>query len=137
MMKNLKSLIIILSCLLAFACKKDDKTERFIFLTTPVWTTESLLANGVDASGSGGILEQFKGDAKFNENGTGHFGSYTGSWRFNVDQTQLVIIADSLSLPIITDIVELNASSLKVTFLYPNSLDPPNPINIQITFKVK
>lgn len=137
MMKNLKSLIIILSCLLAFACKKDDKTERFKFLTTPVWTTESLLANGVDASGPGGILEQFKGDAKFNEDGTGHFGNYTGSWRFNVDQTQLVIVADSLFIPIITDIVELNASSMKVTFLYPNSLDPPNPINIQITFKVK
>ena len=137
MMKNPALLIIMLSFLLASACKKDDKTERFNFLTTPTWTTFSLLADGVDASGPGGILEPFKGDAKFNEDGTGYFGNYTGSWRFNVDQTQLVIIPDSLLIPIITDIAELNASSLKVTFLYPNSSDPENPFNIQIIFKVK
>ena len=45
------------------SCSKDTTSERFKLLTGPVWTTESLLANGIDASGPGQILEKFKGDA--------------------------------------------------------------------------
>lgn len=136
-MRNLTLLMIISSCLLLYACKKDNKTERFKFLTGHVWTTESLLANGADASGPGGILEQFKGDAKFNEDGTGYFGIFTGTWRFNIDETELVIVTDAQLLPIITDIVELNALSLVVTTLYPNPIDQAHPINIRMTFKAK
>ncbi len=137
-MKNPALLIIISVSLLTFACKKTDKTsDRFNFLTTPVWTADSLLANGLDASGPGGILEIFKGDAKFNADGTGSFGTYTGTWRFNSTETELVIVTEALQLPVTTDIVELNATSLKVTTLYPNPLIPTQPINIRMTFKAR
>jgi len=136
-MKNLALLSFISVCLLVFACNKDDRSERFKLLTTPIWTADSLLANGVDATGPGQILEKFDGDAKFNEDGTGYFGSYTGQWRFNVEETQLTIITDSLPLPIIADIKELTSASLKITTVVPNQLDPDNPFNIRMTFKTK
>jgi hypothetical protein len=136
-MKNLAFFIIISGFLLVSACKKDDKSERFIFLTTPVWTADSLLANKVDASGPGDILEKFRGDAKFREDGTGYFGIYKGTWRFNSKETELSIIADTLGYAITTNIVVLTASSLKVTTLYPNMAFPDQPINIRMTFKAK
>jgi hypothetical protein len=136
-MKNLILIAIISGTMLAFACKKDDKSERFKFLTTPVWTSDSLLANGANASGPGGILEKFKGEAKFRDDGTGYFGIYTGIWRFNSDETELVIVTDSLVLPIISDIIELKATSLKVTTLAPNQQNPSQPYNIRMTFKAK
>ncbi|OFY59844.1 MAG: hypothetical protein A2V50_06855 [Bacteroidetes bacterium RBG_19FT_COMBO_42_10] len=136
-MKNLALLVFISGCLLVFSCSKDDTSERFKLLTTPVWATDSLLANGVDASVAGGVLEKFKGDAKFQEDGTGYFGKYTGTWRFNVEETQITIITDSLPLPIITNIKELTKTSLKVTTVVPNPLDQLNPFNIRMTFKAK
>ncbi|SRR4030042_2029141 len=136
-MKNLALLVFISGCLLVFSCSKDDTSERFKLLTTPVWATDSLLANGVDASVPGGVLEKFKGDAKFHEDGTGYFGRYTGTWRFNVEETQITIITDSLPLPIITNIKELTKTSLKVTTVVPNPLDQLNPFNIRMTFKAK
>ncbi len=70
-----------LLALLVFACsKKEEKSERFLNLTGNVWTTDSLLANGIEAGGPGQILEKFSGDAEFNEDGTGYFGEYSGSW---------------------------------------------------------
>ncbi len=136
-MKNLALLAFISACLLIFACNKDDRSERFKLLTSPIWRTDSLLANGVDATGPGQILEKFAGDAKFSEDGTGYFGDYTGQWRFNVEETQLTIITDSLPLPIIADIIELTSISLKITTVVPNQLDRDTPFNIRMTFKAK
>jgi hypothetical protein len=136
-MKNIALLAFISACLLIFACNKDDRSERFKLLTSPIWRTDSLLANGIDASGPDGILEKFAGDAKFNEDFTGYFGDYTGQWRFNVEETRLTIITDSLPLPIIADIEELTNISLKITTVVPNQLDPDTPFNIRMTFKTK
>ena len=136
-MKNIALLTFISASLLIFSCNKDDRSERFKLLTGPTWVTDSLLANGVDASVPGGVLEKFKGDANFKEDGTGNFGKYTGEWRFNVEETQLTITTDSMPLPIITNIKELTKISLKVTTLVPNPLDQYNPFNIRMTFKAK
>jgi hypothetical protein len=136
-MKNLALLAFISACLLVFSCNKDDRSERFKLLTEPTWATDSLLANGVDASVPGGVLVKFKGDAKFEEDGTGYFGKYKGTWRFNVEETQITIITDSMPLPIVTNIKVLTSASLKVTTIVPNPLDQLNPFNIRMTFKAK
>jgi hypothetical protein len=136
-MRNIVLLLIIAGIFAAASCSKDDRSERFKLLTAPIWATDTLMANGVDASGHGGILEKFKGDAKFNEDGSGYFGVYTGQWRFNVDETQITIITDSLPLPIISNIKELTKTSLKITTVVPNPLDQLNPFNIRMTFKAK
>jgi hypothetical protein len=136
-MKNLLLVLAFAGCIFSSSCKKDSKSEPFKFLTGPVWISDSLLVNGIDASGIGGILENFKGEAKFNEDGTGYFGSYNGTWRFASAETQIVIQADSLTLPLTAKIVELTSLSLKVTTSYPNILNPAIPINIRMTFKAK
>jgi hypothetical protein len=135
-MKKLYFLLIIAAGLLVFSCN-DKKSERFILLTTPVWTTDTLLADGVDASGPGQLLNKFKGDAKFYENGTGYFGNYQGEWMLSVDEKNLTIITDSLPIPIVADIRELTESSLKITTSVPNPLNLTDPFNIRMTFKVK
>jgi hypothetical protein len=136
-MKNLALLAFISACLLIFSCSKEDSIGRFELLTSPTWKTDSLLANGIDASLPGGILEKFKGDAKFEEDGTGYFGKYKGTWRFTDEETKITIVTDSLVLPIVTNIKELTKTSLKVTTIVPNPLDQYNPFNIRMTFKVK
>ena len=83
------------------------------------------------------MLKNFKGDAKFNEDGTGYFGIYEGTWRFAYDNTQLVISSDSLAFPITTKIAELTAKNLKVTTSYPNLANPSAPTYIRMTFKAK
>ena len=122
---------------MVFSCGKKE-SERFRLLTDPVWVAESLLANGVDATGPDGILKDFVGDAKFNADGTGTFGAYTGTWRFDATETKLVISSPSLLIPITLNITELTSTSLKVQGSIP---DPKNltgpPINIEMTFKVK
>lgn len=135
-MKNLVMLLIISGCFVVFSCG-EKKSERFRFLTDPIWVTDSLLANGVNAGGPGGILVKFLGDAKFKEDGTGYFGKYTGTWRFSVDESELVIESDSISIPIIADIKELTSTSLKLTTVLPNPKDLLNPYNIRMTFKAK
>jgi len=134
-MKNLALLLIISGIFIASACNKDKMSERFLLLTGPEWTTDSLRANGVDAGGPGGFLEKFKGDARFKEDGTGYFGIYTGTWRFNVDETEITIVTDSLILPIISDIVELTSSSFKIMTVVPDK--DMQPINIRMTFKAR
>ena len=59
-MKNFGLLLIITGCFFISSCKKDSQSEKFKLLTGPTWTTDSLLANGIDASGPGGILEIFQ-----------------------------------------------------------------------------
>jgi hypothetical protein len=135
-MKRVSIFIIISFSLIVLACNKKEKSERFLLLTTPTWATDSLLANGVDASGTGGLLEKFKGDAKFREDGSGTFGKYTGQWRFNEPETEVTIVTDSLVLPIICDIVKLTSASLKITTVVPDKITQ-EPVDIRMTFKAK
>src|SRR5450759_1724903 len=123
-MKNLALLLIISGCFFMSSCKKNSQSEPFKLLTGNIWASDSLLANGVDASGPGGMLRNFKGETKFNEAGTGYFGIYTGTWRFAYNETQIVITTDSLPLPLTTKIAELTKISLKITTSYPNLVNP-------------
>jgi hypothetical protein len=135
-MKTFVPILLVLMCLVA-ACQKETESERFVLLTTPVWTSDSLLADGHDASGPGGVLENFKGDAKFRKDGTGYFGKYTGTWRFSADESQLIISSDSLPIPVSANITELTKVSLKVTTIYPTSASPKGFFDIRMTFKAK
>ena len=133
-MKNLALLFSIVLLLSIFSCKKDSESERFKLLTGPLWMSDSLLANGVDASGPGGILEKFKGEVKFKPDGTGSFGIYDGKWRFISNETQIVIETDSLPIPLTTNIAELTEASLKITTGFPD-ISTGRTINIRMTFK--
>ena len=136
-MKNLALLLIISGFCVVFACKKETKSEQFLLLTGPVWASDSLLLNGVDASGPGQMLNKFVGDIKFREDGTGYFGQYIGKWRFTFSETELVIESDSLQVPLTTNIAELTKISLKLTTNYPNLLIPSSPFKVRMTFKAK
>jgi hypothetical protein len=136
-MKNIILLLIILNCFYLASCNKESESERSKLLTGPVWVSDSLLANGADASGPTGMLKNFKGEAKFNKDGTGYFGSYAGTWRFAFNETQIVISSDSLPIPVTTVIAELTSASLKVTTSYPNPMNPTIAAKIRMTFKSK
>jgi hypothetical protein len=98
-MKNVFLLFVIVSSIILFTCKKDELSERYKFLTGTVWQSDSMLANDIDASGPLGLLENFKGEAKFNTDGTGRFGIYTGKWTLAYNDTQIIIETDSLPIP--------------------------------------
>ncbi len=132
-MKNIVVLFLTAGLLILAACNREKKSERFLLLTENIWASDSLLANGVDASGPGQTLELFKGDARFNVDGTGTFGQYAGTWMFADNETNLVISSPDLPVTISTLIVELTSLSLKVTFTYPGV----NPLEIRMTFKSK
>jgi hypothetical protein len=134
-MKNVALFLVICSCFWIFSCSKDSQSEKFKLLTGPVWASDSLLVNGADASGPGELLENFKGEVKFNDDYSGNFGSYTGRWRFAFNETQIVISSDSLPIPLTAIIAELNASSLKITTSY--TLSATEKLNIRMTFKAK
>jgi hypothetical protein len=134
-MKNIVLFLAICLCFQIFSCKNETQSERFKLLTGPIWASDSLLVNGVDAGGPGGMLEKFSGDIKFNEDYTGYFGDYTGTWRFAFDETQIVISSDSLPIPLTAVIAELNTTSLKITTSY--QIPPSDPINIRMTFLAK
>ncbi len=134
-MKNLVLFIILTGCFLAASCKKETQSENFRLLTGSTWISDSLLLNGADASGPGGLLNKFKGEARFNTDYTGTFGVYSGTWRFAADETQLVIISDSLPVPLTTNIVELTTLSLKITTSFP--VISSYPLDIRMTFKAK
>lgn len=136
-MKNLAVLLIISGCIYVVSCQKDSQSEPTRLLTSHIWVSDSLLANKVDASGPDGMLRSFKGEVKFNEDGTGNFGVITGTWRFAYNETQIVITTDSLPIPVTTKIAELTKVSLKITTTYPNILNPTFPVNIRMTFKAK
>lgn len=136
-MKNIALLLILSGCFLISSCNKDSQSEPFKLLTGPTWVSDSLLANNVDASGPDGMLKNFKGEVKFNEDGTGNFGIYSGTWRFAYNETQIVITTDSLPVPLTTKIAELTKISLKITTSYPSPVDQASPINIRMTFKAK
>lgn len=133
-MKKIVILMFLVAVFAAGACNKEKTSERFDLLTAHVWTSDSLLANGVDASGEGQPLALFKGDAEFNEDGTGTFGLFSGEWMLVDNDESLVIESTALPVPsLATHIVELTQTSLKVTFTYPSV----PPLNIRMTFKPK
>ena len=134
-MKNVALFLVICCCFQIFSCSKDSQSEKFKLLTGPVWASDSLLVNGADASGPGDLLENFKGDVKFNDDYSGNFGSYPGRWRFAFNETQIVISSDSLPIPLTAIIAELNAASLKITTSY--TLSATETLNIRMTFKAK
>ena len=139
-MKTLKNLMLLAVIALGLAlsnCSKDDENDPFTLLTKPVWQTDSLLANGVDAGQPGQLLYKFKGEAKFKDDGTGTFGIYKGTWRFMENETQIIIQTDSLPLPLTSKIVELTASSFKITTGVPDLVGGTGIINIRMTFKAK
>ena len=136
-MRTIILLLAISGCFLVTYCSKESESDKFKLLTGPIWVSDSLLVNGVDAGGPGGMLENFNGEAKFNKDYTGNFGDYTGTWRFASDETQIVITTDALPIPLTTKIAELTAVSLKITTSFPNLANPSAPFNIRMTFKAK
>lgn len=136
-MKNLALSILLVSFLILLSCNKDDPSERYKLLTGVSWLSDSLMANGEEAGGEGQLLEKFKGEANFYKNGTGIFGDYKGTWTLAYDDTQILIKADSIAIRLTTQIIELSASSLKITTEYPNLILPDEPIMIRMTFKSK
>ena len=133
-MRNIVILLLLAGLMFAAACNKDKTSDRFSLLTSHVWTSDSLLADGEDASGPGEILEKFKGDVIFEEDGSGTFGQYTGTWMLVDNETNLAINSPELTFTLTTHIVELTKTSLKVTFSYP-TLEGSK--NIRMTFKPK
>lgn len=136
-MKNFVLFLIIAVAIYMVSCKKDSQSESFKLLTGPTWASDSLLANGTDAGGPGGLLANFKGDAKFKTDGTGTFGNYKGTWKFAMNDTEITITADSLLIPLTTKIAELTSSSLKITTSFPNPVFPLTSLYIRMTFKAK
>jgi hypothetical protein len=134
-MKRLALLLIVSGCILIYSCSKDTVSEPFTLLTAPTWSSDSLLANGIEAGGIDGMLHSFNGNVKFNADYTGNFGIYTGTWKFAYNETQVVITTDSLPLPITSKIAELTKTSLKITTVYPNLQGIAT--NIRMTFKAK
>jgi len=132
-MKKLLPLFTLLLITLASSCDKDKASDRFTLLTSHAWTSDSLLANGIDASDPGEMLALFKGDAVFNKDGTGTFGQYSGTWMFTDNEANLAITSPDLPFALTTHIVELTQTSLKVTFSYPGQ----PPTSIRMTFKPK
>ena len=130
-MKNIVPLLLITMLVSAAACK-EKTSDRFELLTSHAWTSDRLLANGVDASDPGEILEKFKGTITFNEDGSGTFGQYTGTWMFVDNEANVVIQSPDLDAALTAHIVELTKKSLKVTFVYP-TLEGMK--NIRMTFK--
>ncbi len=136
-MKKL-SLIALVALVFWFSsCNKTEENDRFELLTGALWASDSLLVDGQDASGPGEILEKFKGEAKFNRDATGYFGSYTGNWRFAEDRTQIIITTDSLPIPLATIIDELSSTSLRITTAYPSLTNPDEDMHIRMTFNAK
>lgn len=134
-MKRFIYSIFIVGVFLLSACSSEEEdSEKFKFLTTPTWQSDDLLVDGEDASGEGQALEKFKGEAKFYKDGTGYFGEYTGTWGFNNNETELVILAEEIGFPLTTVIDELTATSLKISTVFPVE---PEPLNINMTFTAK
>ncbi|HOU03436.1 MAG TPA: hypothetical protein PLL94_14360 [Bacteroidales bacterium] len=137
-MRNFALVTVILLSFIAFSCNKDGKSERFELLTTNIWVTDSLLADGIDAGGPGGVLENFKGEAQFKEDGTGTFGNYTGIWYFTDNkETDIMIKPDTEPIYFKCKVVELTSQSFKITTSAPDRTNPAKVYKIRMTFKPK
>ena len=69
-----KLLLLLFTAVAIISSCKEKESDRFIFLTGTVWTPVSLMADGVMPET---LPVNFKGDARFNKDGTGTFGTYT------------------------------------------------------------
>ena len=136
-MKKQAVLFCMITGLLIIACSKEVTSERFRLLTTPVWASDSILANGAEPAGTWVFLKRFSGEAKFNEDFTGYFGKFKGQWRMNQDETEITIITDSLPLPIVTDIILLTSRDLKIDTSVTYPLNHDESADIRMTFKAK
>jgi len=135
-MKKFIYLSLVALVLLLVSCSKDEKSERFILLTTPVWTTESITATGADTTGVGVLIKLIRGDAKFNPDGTGTLGMFSGQWSLSDDENQITIT--TLALPaIVADILTLTAQSLSLSADITIATHPQDLIKIVLSFKVK
>lgn len=137
-MKHIIIVLIILSGFIYFSCEKepenDERANYTELLTSHTWLSDSLLADGIEASDSGEILEKFAGETKFNTDGTGTIGQYEGEWRFNEEKTQIIITADSLQSAVTTIIREITETSLKVTTAFPKTDGTSGFLMIRMTF---
>jgi hypothetical protein len=131
-MKNSGLILLVFSALFIISCSKDDDdvSERVALLTSTIWEPVSLLVNGADASGPGQLLADFNGDVNFNEDGTGSFGEYDGTWTFAANETQIIITTEALDFPITALIEELTSNSLIITTSLLNQ-------DIRMTFRAK
>ena len=132
-----RKIVLILSVIimLIWGCNKgDNNSETFNLLTDHAWVSDSLLLNGLDASSPGSMLEKFKGDAQFYEDGSGYFGQYEGGWYFTNNESDITITSDSLQLPLTSNIIELTDQSFKITTQFPAG---PLLLDVRITFKAK
>ena len=144
-MKQLGILMLFLSALVIVSCDKDeeDVSEKFKLLTGVQWESQTLQVNGEDASGEGQLLENFKGDVNFNENGTGSFGQYSGTWEFANNEEMLVIktviAVEETEIPVTLNcrIIQLTNSLLDISTEFPNFETPQEPLNIEMTFRAK
>lgn len=133
-MKKTGLLLLFLSSLVLVACDKDDEdevSERFLLLTTPVWVSDQLLVNGEDASE--GILANFQGEAKFEVDGTGSFGEFTGTWEFMEDETKLRIAPQGFFV-ITAEIIRLTAETLEIITGFPDPQNPAETMEIRMIF---
>lgn len=136
-MKNFTLFIIIISGILLYSCSKEEEEvilTPYQMLTGNTWHSDSLLADGEDASGPGELLEKFKGEAHFRTDGTGTFGEYSGEWTLSEDNSEITIITTEMPLPITAIINELTQSSLKITTGFPDASNPGEVIIIRMTF---
>lgn len=135
---DMKNLILLLTITLfagIIACTKDTKSEKFKLLTTPIWQSDSLLINGIDASIAGGLLEDFKGNIKFKSDYSGTFGKYSGTWSFVANESAIMIASDSLQFPITAIIDVLTQTDLKLKTSY--TIPGTGTISIRMTFKAQ
>ena len=136
-MKNILISIFFIAAIFAISCDTNENTVNFDNLTSNTWAADSLTANGADAGGPGQMLEKFNGIILFNEDGTGTFGDYEGTWYFANEEADIVLSSDSLIMPLTAHLEELTTSSLKMTTVFPNFVNPDNPTNIRMTFKAQ
>lgn len=140
-MKKIKaSLFVIILCCIIFSCNKEEEnnySERFLLLTNHVWLSDSLLANGEEAGGPDQSLHAFAGETKFNVDGTGTVGMYEGTWAFMENESQVRILSDSLPGAIIAFIRELTELSFKIEAGFLTPTDPPEYLDVRMTFKKK
>jgi len=133
--KYLLMAVFLSSIFIATSCGEDEKDTPFTLLTGPVWVSDSLLVNGLDASGVGQPLANFRGEARFLQDGTGIFAGFTGTWRFAQNDTRLIIESPDFPIPITTQVVELSRADLKISTEVPNPLLPGTNMRIRMTFK--
>ncbi|MFC2132595.1 hypothetical protein ACFLRG_02240 [Bacteroidota bacterium] len=140
MKKSTFSILFLAVFCIFLSCKKEEEvspSERFLLLTNQVWESDSLLANGVDASEEGQILFAFNGETSFNEDGTGSLGIYEGTWILKNNDEQLIIYADSLPGPVTCIIDELSETSLKINTGIISTTVPISYISVRMTFITK